>query len=151
MSIGAIARFLSTAFLALAIALVGYGLYGMSRFAWYRGMYVDDSFILFDNGFYPFFWGCLFLLMGQVFRLHWRRQFMLLASIAGLALFAWKRITIPVLGTGGQEIFPDAALLNELLVVCGVILSLALADRYVQLVIDAVIVNPFRRIVRKKD
>ena len=63
------ARFWSAIFLAFATLLVAYGLFGLSRFAWYVGEYFDDRLVLFDNGVYPFLWGYLFLLIGQIFSL----------------------------------------------------------------------------------
>ncbi len=62
-------RLLGTVFLAFAVSLLAYGLYGLSRFAWYTGACFDDRLVLFDNGVYPFLWGCLFLLLGQCLRL----------------------------------------------------------------------------------
>lgn len=75
---------------------------------------------------------------------------MIVAAAVSLGLFVWKRIMVPALGAGGQDVFPDAALLNELIVVCIVLLGLALADRYVQIVIDTIIVRPFQRLIGSK-
>lgn len=137
------ARFWSAIFLAFATLLVAYGLFGLSRFAWYVGEYFDDRLVLFDNGVYPFLWGYLFLLIGQIFRLHLRRPFMGAAAFAGLLLLLWKRVTVPAHGTG-QELFPDAELLNELIVMCVVMLGLVLADRHLQYVMDLLLVRPWR-------
>lgn len=144
------ARLASTVFFAFATLLVAYGLFGLSRFAWHSGMYVDDRLIVFDNGVYPFFWGCLLLVIGQLLHLQRRRQFMGTAAIAGLLVFIWKRVTVPTLGQDVQELFPDAELLNELIFVCVVMLGLALSDRYVQRVIDYVVIRPFRMLMRKE-
>jgi hypothetical protein len=144
----AVARFLSAAFLAFATLLVAYGLFGLSRSAWYVGEYFDDRLVLFDNGVYPFLWGYLFLLLGQLLRLHLRRPFMGAAAFAGLLLFLWKRVTVPAHGVG-QEIFPDAELLNELIVMCVVMLGLVLADRHLQYVIDLLLARPCRALWRK--
>jgi hypothetical protein len=144
------ARFLSAAFLAFAALLVFYGLFGLSRSAWYQGEYFDDRLLLFDNGVYPFLWGSFLLVLGQLLRLRLRRPFMGMAAVAGLALLLWKRATIPTNGHAGEELFPDAELLNELMVVCLVLLGLALADRYARRVIDLVVVKPYRMLFRKR-
>lgn len=149
MRLGTAARILSTAFLVFAALLVAYGLFGLSRFAWYEGAYFDNRLVLFDNGFYPFFWGVLLLVLGQILRFQQRRQFMFAAAVTGLMLFLWMRATIPALGNAGQELFPDAELLNDLILICLVMLGLALADRHVQRIIDFVVVRPYRALLRK--
>lgn len=126
-----ITRFLSSSFLILAVALVGYGLFGFSRFAWYNGEYYDERMIGFHNGFYPFAWGIAGLLIGQIFRLHHRIQAMLLAAGAALALFIWKRATVPG-NVSGQELFPDPSMLNQLIVIAVVVIVLALVDRPIE-------------------
>jgi hypothetical protein len=141
MKISTGARFLSNTFLTFASVLAGYGLFDMSKFVWYTGLY-------FDNGLYPFIWGCLFLLIGQVFRLQQRRQFMGVVAISGLLLFLWKRATIPAITPTGHSLFPDAELLNSLILVCILLLGLVLADRHVQSIINVLIVRPFQRIAR---
>lgn len=140
MTIGSVGRFLSSTFLALAVALVAYGLFGLSHFARYTGEYFDDRLVLLDNGIYPFMWGVTLLVVGQLSRLHHRRSAMLIASGAALALFVWKRATVPEAVTG-QELFPDAELLNELIGIAAVLSVLALADRP----IDRAIRRVFRR------
>lgn len=120
-------RIASSVFLAVAVALVAYGLFGLSHFADYTGEYFDERLVLFDNGVYPFMWGVVLLLIGQLARLHHRRPAMLMAASVAIVILAWKRTTVPA-PVAGQSVFPDAALLNELLVVAGVILVLALAD-----------------------
>lgn len=131
MKASAFARLLSSAFLALAVALVAYGLFGLSHFARYTGEYFDERLVLFDNGIYPFMWGVVLLVIGQIARLHHRRPAMLLAAVAALVLFVWKRLTVPAV-IPGQELFPDVGLLNELIVICSVVLCLALADGHIQ-------------------
>ncbi|AMO99578.1 hypothetical protein CAter10_1828 [Collimonas arenae] len=76
---------------------------------------------------------------------------MIVAAAASLVFLIWKRVTVPALSTGGQELFPDAGLLSELIVVAVVLLGFALADRYVQIVIDAIVVRPFRRLTGSND
>ncbi|MED5615620.1 hypothetical protein [Janthinobacterium sp. P210005] len=126
-----IARMLSSSFLVLAVALVVYGLFGLSRFAWYTGAYYDERMILFDHGFYPFAWGIALLLMGQIARLHHRRPAMLLAAGAALLLLVWKRATVPGAITN-QQLFPDPALLEGMIVTAVVVFVLALIDRPVE-------------------
>lgn len=92
-----IARLLSSSFLVLAVALVAYGLFGFSRFAWYTGAYYDERMILFDHGFYPFAWGIALLLMGQIARLHHRRPAMLLAAGAPWCCFSGSVQQCPLL------------------------------------------------------
>ena len=125
-----IARLLSSGFLVLAVALVVYGLFGFSRFAWYTGVYHDERMILFDHGAYPFAWGIALLLTGQIARLHHRRPAMLLAAGAALLLL-WKRATVPA-AIANQRLFPDPALLEALIVTAAVVIVLALIDRPVE-------------------
>lgn len=120
-------RVASSVFLAAAVALVAYGLFGLSHFAHYTGEYFDERMVLFDNGVYPFMWGVVLLLIGQLARLHYRRPAMLTAASAAIVIFAWQRVTVPA-AIPGQSVFPDAGLLNELLVIAGVLLVLALTD-----------------------
>lgn len=126
-----IARLLSSGFLVLAVALVVYGLFGFSRFAWYTGVYYDERMILFDHGAYPFAWGIALLLTGQIARLHHRRPAMLLAAGAALLLLLWKRATVPA-AIANQRLFPDPALLEALIVTAAVVIVLALIDRPVE-------------------
>ncbi|MDN2717131.1 hypothetical protein [Janthinobacterium sp. SUN120] len=126
-----IARLLSSSFLVLAVALVVYGLFGLSRFAWYTGAYYDERMILFDHGFYPFAWGIALLLMGQIARLHHRRPAMLLAAGTALMLLVWKRATVPG-AIANQQLFPDSDLLAGLIVTTVVVIVLALIDRPVE-------------------
>jgi hypothetical protein len=120
-------RLMSSVFLLGAVALVAYGLFGLSHFAVYTGEYLDERLVLFDNGVYPFMWGVILLLIGQLVRLHHRRPAMLTAAGAAIVILVWKRATVPA-AVAGQSVFPDAALLSELLVIAGVLLVLALAD-----------------------
>lgn len=143
------ARILSSAFLTLSALLTMYGLFGLSRSAWYTGDYFDARLVLFDNGVYPFLWGCFFLLVGQLLRLHSRRAFMGAAAVAGLLLLLWKRATIPLHGPVGQQLFPDAGLLNTLIALCIAMLALALIDRHLQHVIDLLLRRPCRTLLRK--
>lgn len=140
MRIAAVARFLSSAFLVLAVALVAYGLFGLSHFAWYTGEYIDERLVLFDNGVYPFMWGVVLLALGLFARLYHRRPAILLAAGAALVLFIWKRLTVPA-AVAGQELFPDPALLNELIAIAAVLLVLALVDRPIQRLLSTI----FRR------
>lgn len=121
-------RIASSIFLAAAVALMAYGLFGLSHFAQYTGEYFDERMVLFDNGIYPFMWGVILLAIGQLARLRHCRPAMLVAASGAIAILAWKRATVPPPATG-QEIFPDAGLLNELIIVAVVLLALALADR----------------------
>ncbi|WP_258194805.1 hypothetical protein [Janthinobacterium sp. PAMC25594] len=123
-----IARLLSSSFLVLAVALVAYGLFGFSRFAWYTGAYYDEHMILFDHGFHPFAWGIALLLMGQMARLQQRRAAMLLAAGTALVLLLWKRATVPE-AIANQQLFPGPDLLEGLIVTAVVVIILALIDR----------------------
>lgn len=136
-----ILRLLSSSFLVLAVALVGYGLFCFSRFAWYTGEYYDERMILFDHGFYPFAWGITMLLLGQIARLHHRLPAMLLAAGAALMLFLWKRATVPG-DVAGHRLFPDASLLDELIVAAMVVIVLALIDRPIEQAIRKVLRRP---------
>jgi hypothetical protein len=135
-----ITRVLSSGFLVLAVALVAYGLFGLSRFAWYTGEYYDERMVLFDHGFYPFAWGIALLVIGQIARLHHRRPAMLVAAGAALVLLFWKRATVPS-AIADQQLFPDSSLLNGLIVIALVVIALALADGP----IDRAIRRVFRR------
>lgn len=147
---GTAGRLLGTVFLAFAVSLVGYGLYGLSRFALYTGeFFYDDRLIAFDNGVYPFLWGCLFLLLGQCLRLHLRRLFMGVAAAAGLLLLLWMRLTAPEVGNTNEKLFPDAELLDDLMAVCMAMLGLMLADRFVQRLIDIIVIKPSCLLWRK--
>ncbi|RBJ39527.1 hypothetical protein BRN91_14515 [Xanthomonas oryzae pv. oryzae] len=53
---------LFTLFLVIAIVLVAWGIYGMVTFTDLTGSGYDDRFFVFDNGVFPFLWGCLLLL-----------------------------------------------------------------------------------------
>ena len=144
MTTGSVTRFLSLSFLALAVVLVAYGVFGLSHFSWYTGEYFDDRLFLFDNGVYPFMWGVTLLVIGQLVRLHHRRPAILIAAGTALALFVWKRATVPA-PVAGQTLFPDAELLNELIAICAVLLCLALADRHIQRLLSAVFGRFFHR------
>lgn len=133
-----ITRLLSSSFLVLAVALVAYGLFGFSRFAWYTGEYYDERMIGFDHGFYPFAWGIVLLLIGQIARLHHRRPAMLVAAGAALVLLLWKRATVPP-AIVGQQLFPSPSLLNVLIVTALVVIVLALVDRPVEQAIRKVL------------
>lgn len=65
-------------------------------------------------------------------------------AVAGLLFLTWKRITIPDLGNAGERLFPDAAILDRLTFVCAAMLGLALADRFVQRVVDIGLAKPIR-------
>ena len=136
-----IARLLSSSFLALAVALVAYGLFGLSRFAWYTGEYYDVRMVLFDHGFYPFAWGIALLLIGQIARLHHRCPAMLLAAGASLLLFLWKRATVPG-ATTNQRLFPAPDLLEGLIVISAVVIVLALIDRPIERTIRKALGRP---------
>jgi hypothetical protein len=127
---------MSLSFLALAIALVAYGLYALCHFSWYTGEYFDDRLYLFDNGVYPFMWGVVLLVIALIVRLPHRRLAILVAASTALAIFLWKRATVPS-QVAGQKLFPDAELLNSLIAICVVLLCLALADRYVPRLLSA--------------
>jgi hypothetical protein len=96
-------RMVGTVFLAFAASLVAYGLYGLSLSVRYTGEYFDSRLVVFDNGVYPFLWGCLFLLFGQCLRLHFRRHFMGVVAVVGLLFLMWKRITVPELGNASER------------------------------------------------
>ncbi len=124
-------RLLSSGFLVVAVALVAYGLFGLSRFAWYTGEYYDERMVLFDHGFYPFAWGIALLVIGQIARLHHRLPAMLAAAGAALVLFVWKRATVPG-DVAGQRLFPDPSLLDGLIVTAVAVIVLALIDRPIE-------------------
>ena len=143
-----IRTFLSRTFLALAVLLVGYGYFGLSHFEWYTGEYFDDRLAIFDNGCYPFFWGTSMLVVAQLIRLKGYRVSMGIAAISGLALFMWKRSSMPALSQAGLSIFPDAQLLNELIVVCSLLLLLVLSDRIIQRGIKVIVLSPLKSLCR---
>lgn len=131
MNIASVARLMSMAFLSLAVLLVAYGLYGLSHFALYTGEYFDERLLLFDNGVYPFIWGTVILIIGQLARLRHRRPAMLIAAGTALVLFVHMRVSIPS-PVAGQALFPDGSLLDQLIAICVVMFCLALADRSIQ-------------------
>ena len=133
-----IARLLSSGFLVLAVALVAYGLFGFSRFAWYTGAYYDERMVLFDHGYYPFASGIALLLMGQIARLHYRRPAMLLAASAALMLLLWKRATVPG-AIVNQQLFPDPDLLEGLIATAVVVIVLALIDSPIEQALQKVL------------
>lgn len=138
-------RIASTAFLAFAASLAAYGLYGLSGSTAYTGEYHDSRLIGFDNGVYPFLWGCLLLLLGQCLRLRRRLVFMGATAVTGLLVLAWKRVSIPALENAAEKLFPDAGILDDLIVVCAVMLGLMLADRFFQRLIDFARHRPSRK------
>ncbi|RAR64960.1 hypothetical protein C7401_10476 [Paraburkholderia unamae] len=138
MKIASTARLISVAFLSLAVSLVAFGLFGLSHFDRYTGEYFDGRLIVFDNGVYPFMWGVLLLIIGQLARLRLRRPAMLLAAGAALALFVLMRVEIPP-PAAGQAIFPDAGLLDQLIAISSAVLCLALADRPIQRLLSRII------------
>ncbi|MDR5753698.1 MULTISPECIES: hypothetical protein [unclassified Caballeronia] len=140
MKIASVLRLLSVTFLTLAVALVAYGLFGLSHFARYTGEYSDERLVLFDNGVYPFMWGVMLLIIGQLACLRHRRPAMLLAAGTAFALFVWMHVSVP-LPLAGQAFFPDVGLLDSLIAICVVVLCLALADRPIQSLLGLV----FRR------
>lgn len=107
-----------------------------NQVAGYAGEYIDDRLFLFDNGVYPFMWGIVLTVIGQLARLRHRRLAIVIAAGTALPLLVWKRATVPSLAAG-QELFPDAALLSELMAVCAVLLCLALANRHIQRLLHA--------------
>ena len=123
-------RFLSSGFLMLAVALVLYGLFGLSNFGWYVGDYHDERLVLFDNGFYPFAWGTTLLLIGQLARFHYRVRAMLTAGSVAIVVLLWKRATVPV-PLANHALFPDIMLLNELIAISTMIVGLALVDSHI--------------------
>lgn len=125
------ASLLSSGFLILAVALVGYGLFGLSHFEWYTGEFYDQHLVVFDNGVYPFMWGIALLLIGQIARLQHRFPATLLAAGAALLLLVWQRAMAPG-AVAGREVFPDAGLLNELIIIAAVVLAIGLADRPIE-------------------
>lgn len=133
-----ITRLISSLFLLLALLLVAYGLFGFSRFVWYSGEYFDERLVLFDNGVYPYILGVVLLVLGQIARLHYRRLAMFLASSTSIAFLAWKRATVPSTVLG-QALFPDAELLNELMLMAAVLLVLTLLDYPIDRVIRKVL------------
>lgn len=131
MTLRSVARSLSGAYLCLATGLAMWGIYGMSRFQAYSGVFYDPRFVVFDNGLYPFLWGGALLVLGQLCRLKDGRYATLFVSVTGLLVFGWKRLTVPLEGNG-QKAFPDEWLLIELLLICVALAATALADRYLQ-------------------
>jgi len=132
-----IARVISTTFLSLAAALVAYGVFGLSRFVESTGGYVDERLFIFDNGVYPFIFGVVLLLVGQLARLHHRQRAMMISAGAAIAVLMWKRFTVPA-AIAGQEIFPDIELLNQLMLMALVVLVLAFADPYIATSFNAI-------------
>lgn len=123
-------RVLGFGWLIIAALMVAYGLFGLSHFASYTGEYVDERLVLFDNGFYPFLWGGVMLVVAQILRVQQQRYIMTIAAVAGLLVLGWKRATIPA-PRPPQLIFPDAELLTWLIVVCLILLCLACVDHII--------------------
>ena len=122
---------LSRCFLALAILLYWYSLYGFSHFEFYNGYYSDSRLIMFDNAIYPATWGTLFLLAGFILRLRYIRLALISVAVPTLAVLSWKRLTVPPL-VAGYELFPDQITLEIFIVLALVFLFLAFIDKYTQ-------------------
>jgi len=120
-------RLLGAALLLLATLLVAYGLFGLSKFNAYVGEFYDDRLVLFDNGLYPFMWGAAFFVFAELFRIRHAARVLAGVSAVSLCVFLWLKARAPV-AVSGQQFFPDRSMLNELLIACLVLLSVALAD-----------------------
>ena len=121
-------RLFAVVLLVLATFLVGYGLFGLSKFNPYVGEFYDERLVLFDNGLYPFMWGATFFVIAEVFRIRHAARVLSVVSAFSLGLFLWLRVRAPAAAAGGQQFFPDRSMLNDLLFACLVLLSIALAD-----------------------
>ena len=122
---------LSTATLAFAVGLSAWGIYGIVTFVDSSGSGYDPRFFIFDNGFYPFFWGCLLLLIGYFMRFRFRLHALSLLAIIDFVVLGWKQIT-----WRKQQL--DADFFSELIAACAVLFVLMILDRYVQRAYDFV-------------
>jgi len=64
-----ILRLVSAATLIVAIGLIAWGGYGIATFPEAEGSGYDPRFFVFDNGYYPVFWGGVLLLAWGALRL----------------------------------------------------------------------------------
>lgn len=122
---------LSTTILAFAVALAGWGIYGMRTFEDESGWGYDPRFFIFDSAVAPFFWGCVLLLIGYFMRFHFRLYAVILLAAINFALLGWQRIS-------QRNYQLDADFFTELIAVCAVPFFLMILDRYVQRVYDFV-------------
>lgn len=120
-------RLLSTALLGLATLLIAYGLFGLSKFNMRMGEFYDDRLVLFDNGLYPFIWGTALFALAEVFRVRHVARVVAVVSAFSLGPLLWLRTRVAT-AVGGQQIFPDGSMLDELLLACSFLLAVALAD-----------------------
>lgn len=61
-------RVVSSGLLVAAVSLMAWGGYGIATFPEADGSGYDPRFVVFDNGYYPAFWGALLLLFGAGLR-----------------------------------------------------------------------------------
>ena len=140
---------LSRCFLALAVLLYWYSLYGFSHFEFYNGYYSDSRLIMFDNAIYPATFGTLFLLAGFILRLRYIRLALTSVALSALLVLSWKRLTAPPL-VAGYELFPDKITLEIFIALALVFLFLAFIDKYIQRGIDY-ICGKSSRLQKNKD
>ncbi|WP_175889112.1 hypothetical protein [Burkholderia cepacia] len=126
----------AVASLAVAVALVFYGLLDLSHTT-NGDEYVDTRRMLFDNGVYPFLWGVSFLVIGQLTRWWGYCPVVRISSLAALAWLVTLRLTTPAL-VPDSGVFPSLRLLDELLVLSAGWLLLTMADGYIQRAIAAI-------------
>jgi hypothetical protein len=70
MSLKSVRRAVSTTFIVVAVLLICWGGYGIATFpAEAEGSGWDERFGFFDNGYYPFLWGVIVLVVGALLRL----------------------------------------------------------------------------------
>jgi len=139
--ISSVAHFFSCAFLVLAFTLAIYGLFGLSHSIWSaKDYYYDGRLIFFDSGFYPFMWGVIFLVIGQLARLRYRKIAMLSAGIIAFIFLAWEYTKAPM-PLNELTYFRDA-FLDTLLMVCLIMIILSLVDCYIQRIFRHFLILP---------
>jgi hypothetical protein len=120
---------LSTALLISSTVLAVWGIYGMVTFTDSTGSGYDDRFLIFDNGFYPFFWGSLLLFVGYLLRFRFRLYALGLVAISDLLILVWKQFALRK-----QQI--DYNFLSELFLICIMLFVFVLLDGFVQQAYD---------------
>ena len=120
----------SVLFFTIALFYCWYGLYGFSHFVFYTGS-DDENAHLFLRTIAPAGWGVIFLTLGFVLRLRYRRLSLVFASVPFLIVSAWKLLTVPP-PVEGYNLFPDVETLWFLIFLAVVFLFLAFIDKYIQ-------------------
>jgi len=89
-------------------------------------------------------WGIVFLVIGQFARLQYHRTVMLFMAVVAFIHLLLMRIRVHS-HVVGQYIFPDASLLNNLIVVCAVVFFMAMIDSKIRWLLCAISKRLFKR------